>query len=155
MSAGAKGRPAEILLVEDNLGDVMLTRECLRRIEHPVNLHHVDNGEACLAFLRRSGPYADAPAPDLLLLDLNLPRMDGRQVMAEIAADPQLCHLPVVILTTSGERGDVLHMHRLRCSSYVVKPIDLDRFEEMLACLIEYWFSVATLPLGPAGGAGR
>lgn len=145
-------RPAEILLVEDNLGDVMLTRECLARIEYPVRLHHVGNGEECLAFLRRSGPYADAPAPDLVLLDLNMPRMDGRQVMAEIAADPLLRHQPVVILSTSGNREDVLQMHRLGCCSYIVKPIDLDLFESVLRRLVDYWFAVVTLP---STGGGR
>jgi CheY-like chemotaxis protein len=101
-------RPAEILLVEDSLDDVQLTREGFSRVNLSVKLHHVDNGEKCMAFLRKQGPYASAPAPDIILLDLNMPVMGGREVLEQIVADPVLSHLPVVVLSTSEEERDVL-----------------------------------------------
>ena len=110
----SRSRPAEILLVEDNEDDVLLTREGFRDARLLVNLHHVWNGEECLAFLRRQGRFSDAPRPDLLLLDLNLPVMDGREVLGEIVKDETLRHLPVVILTTSDSEQDILRMYRLR-----------------------------------------
>lgn len=141
-----KARPAEILLVEDNDNDVELTRISFERVRFKVNLHHVENGVECMAFLRREGRWVDAPSPDLILLDLNMPIMDGREVLAEIASDPALRHLPVVVLTTSTEQRDILEMYRLRCSSYIAKPIDFTQFQRVIQELGRYWFTVVVLP---------
>lgn len=135
-----------ILLAEDNLGDVLLTRAALDALAHPIELHHVENGEDCLDFLKRTGRFATAPTPDLLLLDLNMPRLDGREVMAHIAAEPTLRQLPVVILTTSAAAEDIRQMYDLRCSSYIVKPLDFDAFQHAIAVMADYWFSVVALP---------
>lgn len=139
-------RPAEILLVEDNQDDVLLTRRGFQHTSFPVNLHHVENGEECMAFLRKIGPYTDAPTPDLVLLDLNMPVMDGREVLAEVVAEECLRRIPVVVLTTSADERDVLEMYRFRCSSYIVKPVDFDEFLEAIQSITHYWFSVAVLP---------
>lgn len=139
-------RPAEILMVEDNEGDALLARESFKRLKYPVHLHHVDNGESCLAFLRKEGEYADAPTPDLVLLDLNMPIMGGREVLAELVRDPGLCHLPVVILTTSANDRDIAQMYALRCSTYIVKPLDFQEFQRIIQVIAEYWFTVAALP---------
>lgn len=149
MSAGPLGnRTAEILMAEDNEGDVLLAREGFKRVGYPVRLHHVENGEECLAFLRKTGSFADAPTPDLLLLDLNMPVMGGREVLAELVRDPELCRLPVVVLTTSGNRQDILQMYGLRCSTYIVKPLDFLEFQRMIQVIADYWFTVASLPGG-------
>jgi len=140
------GRPAEILLVEDNENDVVLTRQGFKLAKLSANLHHARNGEECLAFLRQQGEYAQSPTPDLILLDLNMPRMDGRAVLAELVADEKLRHLPVVILTTSAEEQEVLRMYQLRCSSYIVKPVDFDEFLRVIRLVSEYWFTVVVLP---------
>lgn len=145
----ASSRPAEILLVEDNENDVILTQEGFKRSKLLVHLHHVKNGEECMAFLRKQGEYADVPTPDLILLDLNMPRMDGREVLAELVADENLCHLPVVILTTSSEDREVLRMYKLRCSSYIVKPVDFEQFLRVIRSVSEYWFTVVVLPSEP------
>jgi two-component system response regulator len=139
-------RPAEILLVEDNEHDVVLTEISFKKSRLAVNLHHVENGEECMAFLRKEGVYADAPMPDLILLDLNMPVMDGREVLAEITADEKLCHLPVVVLTTSAEHQDIQDMYRLRCSSYITKPVDFYQFQRVLQEFTNYWFTVVILP---------
>lgn len=139
-------RPAVVLLVEDNDNDVELTRHGFRRSKWAVNLHHAKDGVECMAFLRKQGDYHDAPTPDLILLDLNMPRMDGRQVLAEVVADTTLAHLPMVILTTSAEEREILTMYRHRCNSYIVKPIDFDQFVQMMRLLGEYWFTLVTLP---------
>jgi two-component system, chemotaxis family, response regulator Rcp1 len=136
----------EILLVEDNENDVMLTREGFKRAKVPARLHHVENGEKCMAFLRGSGKYADAPMPDIVLLDLNMPVMDGREVLEQIVADPELCRLPVIVLTTSEGEQDILRMYRLRCSSYIVKPVDFADFMRVINGLNDYWFSTVVLP---------
>ena len=141
------GRPAEILLVEDNDNDVELTRQGFKLAKLAVHLHHVWSGEACLAFLRRQGAHTQAPRPDLILLDLNMPRMDGRAVLAELVADEALRYLPVVILTTSAEEQEVLRMYQLRCSSYIVKPVDFDEFLRVIRVVSEYWFTVVALPV--------
>lgn len=139
-------RAAEVLLAEDNEGDVFLLREAFQQLRFPVHLHVVENGVECLAFLRREGRYVAAPRPDLLLLDLNLPLLDGRQVLATVVADPRLRSLPVVVLTTSANPGDLRQMYGLRCSTYVVKPLDFDDFERTIRLIGEYWFGVAALP---------
>lgn len=139
-------RPAEILLAEDNDYDVILTREGFKRAKLMVNLHHVENGEECMRFLRREGEYADAPTPDIILLDLNMPVMDGREVLSEIVNDDKLRHLPIVILTTSSEDRDVLNMYKLRCSSYITKPVNFEQFVDVVRSFSNYWFTVVVLP---------
>jgi two-component system, chemotaxis family, response regulator Rcp1 len=142
-------RQAEILLVEDNDNDVELTRMAFQKSRLLVKMHHAKDGEECMAFLRTEGKYADAPTPDLILLDLNLPRMDGREVLTEISADASLRHLPVVILTTSAEESEILKMYQLRCSSYIIKPVNLDRFMRVIQSLTDYWLTVVVLPPAP------
>jgi CheY-like chemotaxis protein len=149
MSAALDGsRPAVILLAEDNENDVILTREGFRRSKLLVDLHHVHDGEECMEFLRRQGKYADAPTPDLVLLDMNMPRMNGREVLAAIVADENLKHIPVVVLTTSSAEQDVYQMYKLRCSGYIVKPVDFEQFAEVLRRFSDYWFTVVVLPPG-------
>jgi two-component system response regulator len=142
----ARGRPAEVLLVEDNEDDVMLTRLGFKRAKLDIRLHHVPNGEECMAFLRKEGAYASVPTPDLILLDLNMPRMDGREVLDAVGKDPALAHLPIVVLTSSAAERDVLMSYKLRCSSYMVKPIGFENFAKMIQSLSEYWFELVLLP---------
>jgi CheY-like chemotaxis protein len=142
-------RPAEILLAEDNDNDVELTRLAFQRSRLLVNLHRAKDGEECMAFLRKEAKYADAPTPDIILLDLNMPRMDGREVLTEISQDASLRHLPVVILTTSQEEKEILKMYQLRCSSYIVKPIDFDQFVRAIQSFSDYWLTVVVLPPAP------
>jgi chemotaxis family two-component system response regulator Rcp1 len=141
-----RGRPAVILLAEDNDNDVELTKISFRRAKFAAELHHVPNGEECMAFLRKQGRYADAPMPDLLLLDLNMPRMDGTQVLEAISKDDALRHLVVIVLTSSDADQDVLRSYKLRCSSYLVKPINFEAFAKMIQTLGDYWFTLVTLP---------
>ena len=142
----ADGRPAEVLLVEDDDNDVFITRKGFEEAKLILNLHHVENGQECMAFLRKDGRYTDAPTPDLILLDLNMPVMDGREVMAEIVKDEQFRKLSVVILTTSNGARDILDMYNLRCSSYIVKPVDFTQFRRVIQQLSDYWFTVVVLP---------
>jgi chemotaxis family two-component system response regulator Rcp1 len=144
----ANGRAAEILLAEDNDNDVELTRQGFRRAKLLVNLHRVRDGEECMAFLRKQGKYADAPTPDLILLDLNMPKMNGEHVLAEMLKDESLKSLPVVILTTSEQAEEVLKMYKMRCSSYIVKPVDFEQFLKVVRAITEYWFTVVVLPKG-------
>lgn len=140
------GRPAVVLLVEDNPDDVELTRLGFARAKLDVNLLHVENGEECMRMLRKEGEYADAPTPDLVLLDLNLPVMDGREVLAEIVRDEALRVLPVVVLSTSSDARDVQHVYKLRCSSYITKPVDFADFQGVVDQLKSYWFGLVVLP---------
>jgi two-component system response regulator len=142
----ARGRPVEVLLVEDNPDDVELMRIGFRRAKFAVNLHHVGNGEECMAFLRREAPYTDVPRPDLVLLDLNMPRMDGREVLAEIVKDEALIQIPIVVLTSSDADSDVLTSYRLSCSSYIVKPVDFEQFSRVVHSIGDYWFTLVVLP---------
>jgi two-component system response regulator len=146
MANTTEGRVAEVLIVEDNEPDVTLARESFREAQHPVRLHHVSNGVECMEFLYKRGKYIDAPTPDLILLDLNMPVMDGREVLAELVKDDELNHLPVVILTTSNKDRDVLDMYKLRCSSYVRKPVDYEQFIRAIRVITDYWFTVVILP---------
>lgn len=139
-------RPPELLLVEDNEDDVVLARMGLARVGIPVHVHHAPDGVAGLAFLRRQPPYADAPPVDLVLLDLNMPRLDGRGLLAAVAADEALQRLPVVVFTTSASEDDVARMYALRCSGYVVKPLDVDRLFAVLREICTYWFGTVRLP---------
>lgn len=139
-------KPIEILLVEDNLGDADLAREALEGSKFHNELHVVDDGEKAMAFLRREGPYAEAPRPGLILLDLNLPRKDGRQVLAEIKADDDLKRIPVVILTTSSAEKDVLKSYDLHANCFITKPIDLNQFLSVVKAIEDFWLSIVVLP---------
>ncbi|QIN82968.1 response regulator [Rubrobacter tropicus] len=143
--------PIEILLVEDNLGDARLAREALKESKVRNNLHHVADGVEAMRFLRRREGYAGVSLPDLILLDLNMPRKDGREVLAEIKEDPQLRLIPVVVLTTSEAERDLIKSYDLHANAYVVKPIDLDRFIEIVRAIEHFWFSVVKLPQGNGG----
>ncbi len=140
------GRPIEILLVEDNPGDVRLTQEALRENKVRNRLHIVQDGVAALAFLRREEPYADVPRPDLILLDLNLPKKDGREVLAEIKAEPALRRIPVVILTTSRAEQDILRTYDLHANCYITKPVELDQFIEVVKSVEGFWLTIVSLP---------
>ena len=141
-----EGRPIEILLVDDDAGDRLITTEALQHSKVTNNLHTVVNGEEALAFLRREGGYADAVRPDLVLLDLNLPRRDGREVLQEVKGDPDLQHIPVIVLTTSQAEEDVLRSYQLHANAYVTKPVDFDRFVEVVRQIDEFFFTVVRLP---------
>jgi len=141
----------EILLVEDNPGDVDLAREALANNKVRNNLSVVGDGEAALACLRRQGKYANAPRPDLILLDLNLPKKDGREVLAEIKADDDLKRIPVVILTTSQAEEDILKSYNLHANCYITKPIDLIQFLKVVQAIEDFWLTIVRLP--PKNGA--
>jgi chemotaxis family two-component system response regulator Rcp1 len=139
-------RPIEILMVEDNPGDVRLTIEALKEGKVRNNLHTVEDGEEALAYLRRQGQYAKAPRPDLVLLDLNLPKKNGREVLEEIKTDPELKRIPVVILTVSEAEQDVLKSYNLHANCYITKPVDLERFIEVVKSIEGFWLTVVMLP---------
>lgn len=138
--------PIEILLVEDNPGDVRLTQEALREGKVKNNLHIARDGVEALAFLRREGVHKDAVRPDLVLLDLNLPRKDGREVLAEIKADPKLKMLPVVVLTTSSAEDDIVNTYSLHANCYITKPVDLEQFVKVVKSIDDFWLTVVRLP---------
>jgi two-component system, chemotaxis family, response regulator Rcp1 len=146
MNQFAGGRTAEILLVEDNEDDVELMRIGFRRARFAVNLNHVPDGEVCMQYLRGEGPFVGRTMPDLVLLDLHMPRMSGREVLAAIVADDRLRQLPVIVLTTSEAQEDVLSSYKLRCSSYIVKPVDFEQFYTVVQGLTDYWFTLVVLP---------
>ncbi|HEX8454763.1 MAG TPA: response regulator [Longimicrobium sp.] len=139
-------RPIEVLLVEDNPGDVRLTREALKEGKVSNNLHVAPDGVEALAFLRREGPHAGAVQPDLILLDLNLPRKGGREVLEEIKSDPALRHIPVVILTSSQAEQDIARAYDLHANCYISKPVDLDQFINVVRSIEDFWFTVVKLP---------
>jgi chemotaxis family two-component system response regulator Rcp1 len=139
-------KPIEILLVEDNPGDVDLAREALEDCKMHNRLHVVDDGEKAMAFLRRQDPYTEVPRPDLILLDLNLPRKDGREVLAEVKTDDDLKRIPVVILTTSRAEEDVLECYNLHVNCYVTKPMNLNQFMHVVGSIQEFWLNVVVLP---------
>lgn len=150
MDLGEKGvRPIEILLVEDNPGDVDLTIEALREARVHNELHVVSDGVEAIAYLRRQGAHAGARLPDLILLDLNLPKKDGREVLAEIKSDPDLKHIPVVVLTSSDSERDVLQSYRVHANCYLKKPTDLERFLEVVQSIEDFWLVVVKLPRLP------
>ncbi len=139
-------RPVQILLVEDNPGDVGLTLEALKEATLPNKLTIVRNGIDALSLLRRQGQYAGAARPDLILLDLNLPKKDGRRVLAEIKTDDNLKRIPVVILTTSEDDKDVWESYNLHANCYIVKPLDLDRFITVVKSIEDFWLRIVVLP---------
>lgn len=138
--------PFEVLLVEDSDADVLMTREALEHDKMLINLNVVGDGVEALEFLRREGPYAAAPRPSLILLDLNLPRMDGREVLAEIKGDADLRSIPVVILTTSSAEEDILRAYGLNANCYVTKPVDFESVAKVVRSIGGFWFTVVTLP---------
>ena len=142
----ANGRPIEIMLVEDNPGDVRLTREALKEAKVRNNLSVVDDGVEAMKFLHRKGSYATAPRPDIILLDLNLPRKDGRQVLAEVKADPDLRRIPVVILTTSKAEEDILKTYDLHANCFISKPVDFEQFIRVIQSIEHFWLAIVTLP---------
>jgi CheY-like chemotaxis protein len=136
----------DVLLVEDDPGDVLMTREAFEDYKVRNNLFVVNNGVEAMAFLRKEGEHAEAPTPDLILLDLNLPKMDGREVLAEIKADPELRAIPVVVLTTSEAEEDVVRSYSLHANAYVTKPVDFERFVSVVQQIDDFFVSVVRLP---------
>jgi CheY-like chemotaxis protein len=147
MTTEVRERPIEILLVEDNPGDVRLTQEALREGKVWNSLSVVNDGVAAIKFLRREESYGSAPRPDIVLLDLNLPKKDGRQVLEEIKLDPDLRRIPVVILTTSKAEEDVLRSYNLHANCYITKPVDLEQFMGVVASIEDFWLCIVKLPL--------
>ena len=141
-----ESRQIEILLVEDNPGDTRLTQEAMRAAKMTNVLHVVEDGEQAMEFLRRRSRFKDAPRPDLILLDLNLPKKDGRSVLAEVKTDPDLRRIPVVVLTTSRSEEDVLQAYDMHANAYVTKPVNLEKFMRIVALIDEFWLKVVTLP---------
>ena len=146
MSNQAVGKLIEILLVEDNPGDVRLTQEALKEGKVLNNLSVVKDGVQALAFLRREGEYAQMARPDLILLDLNLPKKGGREVLAEIKVDPDLKRIPVVVLTTSEAEKDILESYNLHANAYITKPVALDRFMDVVRSIEDFWLTIVKLP---------
>ncbi len=145
-SSRPEGRAIEILLVEDDPGDELITREAFEHNKLKNNLHVAHDGEEGLDFLYRRGPYADAPRPDLILLDLNLPKYDGRQLLEKVKSDPELSRIPIVVLTTSSAEEDILRSYELHANAYVTKPVDLDQFINAVRQIDEFFIQVVRLP---------
>ena len=145
-SKQTSSRPAQILLVEDTKNDVELTRVAFEMSRLPFHVHHVKDGVDCMAFLHKEGEYVNVPTPDLILLDLNMPRKNGREVLTEMMADEILCYLRVIVLSTSSNDEEILKAYKLGCSSYIVKPVDFERFLVIVRSVAEYWFTVVMLP---------
>ena len=139
-------RSIDILLVEDNPGDARLAKEALRDSKIKNNLHFVSDGEEATDFLFRKGKYTDSPHPDLILLDLNLPKKDGRELLSEIKNDPHLKRIPVVILTTSKAEEDIIKTYNLHANCYITKPLDLDQFMKVIRSIEEFWLTIVRLP---------
>jgi two-component system, chemotaxis family, response regulator Rcp1 len=146
MSEHLQAQPVEILLVEDNPGDVRLVQEALRDSKLINKMHAVTDGQKALAYLRKEGLFADAVRPDLVLLDLNLPRKDGREVLAEIKADDALRQIPVVIVTSSKAEEDILKAYDHHANCYITKAVDLEKFMEVVRAIEEFWVSIVKLP---------
>ena len=146
MNTGENAKEIEILLVEDNPGDVRLTIEALKDGKIRNHLNVASDGEIALAFLRRQGQYAQAPRPDLILLDLNLPKKDGREVLKEIKQEKDLKRIPVVILTTSTAEKDIIKTYDLHANCYINKPVDFDQFTSVVKSIEDFWFTVVKLP---------
>ncbi len=143
---GGDNMPIEVLLVEDSPGDVRLTQEAFREANRSIHLHVASDGVEAMAFLKREGANANAPRPDLILLDLNLPRMDGREVLAEIKSDPNLKTIPTIILTTSESEADIVKSYQLQANCYLSKPVQLTAFENLVKSINDFWLTTARLP---------
>jgi len=141
-----RSTPIEVLLVEDSAGDVRLTREAFREADLPIHLHVADDGVEALAFLRKEGAYASVPRPDFILLDLNLPKMDGREVLAHIKDDDSLKSIPTIILTTSDAETDVVRSYQLQASAYLTKPVQLAAFESLVKSVGTFWLTKVKFP---------
>ncbi|MBN3456335.1 response regulator [Mycolicibacterium sp.] len=146
MTTGPESRAIDILLVEDDAGDELITREAFEHNKINNNLYVARDGEEGLDFLYRRGEYADAPTPDLILLDLNLPKYDGRQLLEQIKSDADLCHIPIVVLTTSSAEEDILRSYKLHANAYVTKPVDLDQFMSAVRQIDQFFVQVVRLP---------
>ena len=144
--------PIEVLLVEDSPGDVRLTQEAFRDANSAVHLHVASDGIEAMAFLRREGIHSQAPRPDLILLDLNLPKMDGREVLAHIKDDAKLKRIPTVILTTSDAEADIVKSYQLQANCYLSKPVQLDAFETLVKSINDFWLTKVKLPQQRSGG---
>ena len=151
-STRAGGRSIDVLLVEDSPADARLTKETLRDANRLIHLHVVADGVEAIAFLRREGPHAHAPRPDLILLDLNLPKMDGREVLALIKGDGSLKTIPTVILTTSAAEADITKSYELRANCYLTKPVQLEAFESVVKSINDFWLTKVRLPRQGATG---
>jgi CheY-like chemotaxis protein len=146
MKVGEESRPIEILLVEDNAGDVRLVKEALEENKFLNNLHMARDGVEAMKFLHKEGEYANAVRPDLILLDLNLPKKDGREVLAEVKVDEDLKRIPVVIMTISKAEEDILKTYNLHANCYITKPIDLDQFIKVVKSVESFWLAIVELP---------
>jgi two-component system, chemotaxis family, response regulator Rcp1 len=146
MVRGSKVEPVEILLVEDNPVDVLMTRHALKEAKVYNNLYVTEDGEEAMDFLYRHGKYTDAPRPDLILLDLNLPKKSGREILTEIKQDPRLLHIPVVVLTTSEEERDVAMCYQLHGNCFITKPVDMEQFTQVIKSIEGFWFTIVKLP---------
>jgi chemotaxis family two-component system response regulator Rcp1 len=144
-------KPIEVLLVEDNAGDIRLTKEALKEGKVRLNLSVARDGVEAMAFLRKEGVFAGTARPDLVLLDLNLPKKDGREVLRDIKNDPQLLRIPVIVLTTSESNEDILSTYGLHSNCYITKPVDMDQFVKVVKLIEEFWFVVAKIPNGRGG----
>ena len=149
---GLGGSPIEVLLVEDSPGDVRLTQEALHEANSSVHLHVAFDGVEAMAFLARAGSHANAPRPDLILLDLNLPRMDGREVLAQIKADEGLKTIPTIILTTSEAQADIVKSYQLQANCFLSKPVQLAAFESLVKSINDFWLTKVKLPHQGEGG---
>ena len=149
MVPGTMVQPVEILLVEDNPVDVMIVKEAFKGGRVRNNLHVSEDGQEAMDFLHKRGKFSSAPSPEIILLDLNLPRKDGREVLAEVKGDPSLRHIPVIILTTSQEPEDVWRSYELQANCFITKPVDMEQFTKALDCLGEFWFTLVRLPTPP------
>jgi two-component system, chemotaxis family, response regulator Rcp1 len=143
---GGDSMPVEVLLVEDSPGDARLTQEAFQAVNSSVHLHVASDGVEAMAYLRREGVYADAPRPDLTLLDLNMPRMDGREVLAQIKKDDKLKTIPIVVLTTSESESDIAKSYQLHANCYLCKPVQLSAFDNLVKSINDFWLTKARLP---------
>lgn len=146
MSIETDGRVVHVLLAEDNPTDVLLTREALAEAKLHIHLHVVEDGVEALEFLHKEGKYIDVPSPDIILLDLNLPKMDGRETLTAIKADDRLKHLPVVILTTSKDEADIMASYHSGANCFITKPVDFDQFRSVVKTIETFWFTIVALP---------